>query len=348
MKYRTLGRTDLKVSTLCLGSMTWGGRNTQAEGHAQIDRALDQGVTFIDTAEMYPANPGPDDHFGKTEEVIGHWFAKTGRRNEVVLASKVSGNGTPRGTADGAPITSDSLVRALDASLKRLQTDHIDLYQLHWPNRGSYHFRRYWSFDATGRNPEGTVQNIADVLGALQRQIEAGKIRHIGVSNETAWGTAQFLKLSDQHGLPRIATIQNEYSLMCRLFDTDLAELCCNEGVDLLAYSPIAAGILSGKFAGDARPAGSRRAVEPGVGGRITDNIWPAHDAYQAYAREQGLSPVQMAMAFCLSRPFMGAAIFGASTMEQLIETIASADMSLTEAQLEGLNAIYRRHPMPF
>lgn len=347
MNYRTLGRTDLNVSTLCLGSMTWGSRNTEAEGHAQIDHALDQGINFIDTAEMYPATPGPEDHFGKTEEVIGSWFAKTGRRNDVILASKISGDGSKRGTADGAPITSKTIPAALDASLKRLKTDHIDLYQLHWPNRGSYHFRRYWNYDPTGREPEQTKQHIADVLGEMQSQIAAGKIRHIGLSNESAWGTAQFIRASEEHGLPRIASIQNEYSLMCRIFDTDLAELCCNEDVDLFCYSPLAGGILSGKYEGDVTPKGTRRALNDDIGGRITPNIWPAHDAYLALAREHGLNPSQMAVAWCLTRPFMGSVIFGASAMDQLKETVGAANVTLSDEVMEGIAEINRKHPMP-
>ncbi|WP_416897647.1 MAG: aldo/keto reductase [Minwuia sp.] len=347
MKYRKLGRTDLEVSTLCLGSMSWGARNTEAEGHAQIDLALDRGINFIDTAEMYPADPLPEDHFGRTEEIIGTWLAKTGRRGDIVLASKISGEGAKRGTAGGAPITPETIGPALDASLKRLQTDCIDLYQLHWPNRGSYHFRRYWHYDPTGRNPEGTRQNIADVLGELQRQIEAGKIRHVGLSNETAWGTAQFIRASEEHGLPRVASIQNEYSLMCRIFDTDLAELCCNEDVDLICFSPLAGGILSGQYAGDTIPRGSRRERNPELGGRITGNLWPAHDAYMALAKEHGLSPVQMALAFCLTRPFMGAAIFGTSSVEQLEEVLGTADLTLSDEVMDGIAAVYRRHPMP-
>lgn len=347
MNFRTLGRSDLNVSTLCLGSMTWGSRNTEAEGHEQIDYALDQGINFIDTAEMYPANPGPDDHFGNTEAVIGNWFAKMGRRNDVILASKISGEGAARGNAGGAPITSETIRAALDASLKRLKTDHIDLYQLHWPNRGSYHFRRYWHYDPTERKPEETKQHIVDVLGEMQRQIEAGKIRHVGLSNETAWGTAQFIRASEEHDLPRVVSIQNEYSLMCRIFDTDLAELCCNEDVDLFCYSPIAGGILSGKYEGDVTPKGSRRALNDDIGGRITTNIWPANDAYLALAREHDLNPSQMAVAWCLTRPFMGSVIFGATTMDQLKETVGAADVCLSDEVMEGIAAINRAHPMP-
>lgn len=350
MKMKTLGRTDLKVSELCLGSMTWGSQNTEAEGHAQIDRALEQGVNFIDTAEMYPAMPGPDDHPGKTEEVIGSWLTKTRRRSDVVIATKITGEGSgrTRGGEDAtAPIGPDTIPAAIDRSLARLQTDHIDLYQTHWPNRGSYHFRRYWNFDPTGREPATVRQDIADTLGALSRAVEAGKIRHIGVSNETAWGVALHLEIAAAEALPRIATIQNEYSLMCRIFDTDLAELCCAEEVDLLAYSPLACGILSGKYAGDATPQGSRRSVNPTIGGRLTEHAWQAHDAYLSIARDHGLAPCQMALAWCLTRPFMGAPIFGATTTAQLNTAIDAAKLTLSDEVLEQLNAAFRRHPMP-
>ncbi|MEO0363795.1 MAG: aldo/keto reductase, partial [Pseudomonadota bacterium] len=305
MKTKTLGRTDLAVSELCLGSMTWGSQNTEAEAHAQIDYALDHGVDFIDTAEMYPANPGPNDHPGKTEEFIGSWIAKSGRRNDVVLATKITGEGSGRTRGDEdatAPIGPETIPSAVERSLKRLRVDHIDLYQLHWPNRGSYHFRRYWDFDPTGREPDAVRQDIADTLGALSREVEAGRIRHIGLSNETAWGVSLFLEIAEREGLPRVATIQNEYSLMCRIFDTDLAEVCCAEDVDLLAYSPLACGILSGKYAGDATPQSSRRSINETIGGRLTANAWPAHDAYLDIARRHGLDPCAMALAWCLTR----------------------------------------------
>jgi len=347
MQYKTLGRTDLRVSTLCLGSMTWGSQNTEAEGHEQIAYALDHGINFIDTAEMYPANPGPNDYAGKTEEYIGSWIAASGRRQEVVLASKITGAGSERARG-GAPIDAAGIRQSLDGSLKRLRTDYIDLYQLHWPNRGSYHFRQHWGYDPAGVNAAEMRAHVEDVLGELQRQIDAGKIRHVGLSNETAWGTAMFLEVAEREGLPRVATIQNEYSLLCRLFDLDLAELCIAENVDLLAYSPMACGILSGKYAGDQTPAGSRRSLNATINSRITETTWPAHDAYLDVAKRHGLDPAQMALAFCLTRRFMGAPIFGATSMAQLKTAIAAAELVLAEAVLDDIAAVHRRHPMPF
>lgn len=351
MKYRTLGRTDLRVSELCLGSMTWGAQNTEAEAHDQLDRALDLGIDFIDTAEMYPASPGPDDHPGKTEAIIGSWLAKTGRRNEVTLATKITGEGSARaraGEEKTAPIGPDTIPAAIDRSLARLKTDVIDLYQLHWPNRGSYHFRRYWSFDPTGRDPKTVRQDIADTLGALSRAVEAGKIRHIGLSNETAWGVALFLEIAEREGLPRVATIQNEYSLLCRLFDTDLAEICCAEDVDLLAYSPLACGVLSGKYeGGTTTPAGARRSFNETLGGRIGPGIWPASEAYLEIARRHGLDPCAMALAWTLTRPFMGAPIFGSTSPAHVDIAASASDLALSDEVMDDIAAAWRRHPMP-
>ena len=351
MKLKSLGRTDLRVSELCLGSMTWGSQNTEAEGHAQIDFALDRGINFIDTAEMYPASPGPDDHPGKTEEVIGNWIARTGRRNDIVLATKITGEGSGRTRGEEAataPIGPDTIPSAIDRSLKRLKTDVIDLYQLHWPNRGSYHFRRYWSFDPTGRDPKSVRQDIADTLGALSRAVEAGKIRHIGVSNETAWGVALFLEIAERDGLPRIATIQNEYSLLCRIFDSDLAEICTAEDVDLISYSPLACGVLSGKYGdGGTIPSGSRRSFNPELGGRVNPNMWPATAAYLELAKTHGLDPCQMALAWQLTKPFIAAPIFGATNLDQLETAIGAAEVTLPDEVLTEIDAINRRLPMP-
>ena len=351
MERRTLGRTDLEVSALCLGSMTWGSQNSEAEGHAQIDFALDHGVNFIDTAEMYPASPGPDDLPGKTEEVIGSWLKKTGRRDDVIIATKITGEGSARtrGLEDAtAPIGPETIPAAIDRSLTRLQTDVIDLYQLHWPNRGSYHFRRYWNFDPTGRDPAKIRQDIADTLGALSRAVEAGKIRHIGVSNETAWGVALFLEIAERDGAPRIATIQNEYSLLCRIFDTDLAEICAAEDVGLLSYSPLACGVLSGKYAGGAMiPAGSRRSFNEALGGRVAPNIWPATDAYLAIAAKYGLDPCQMALAWQLTRPFVAAPIFGATDLDQLRIAVGAAEIALPDEAISDIDAANRAFPMP-
>ncbi len=347
MRYRKFGRTGLTVSELCLGSMTWGSQNSMAEGHAQIDRALDHGVTFIDTAEMYPTNPIHAETIGGTEEVIGEWFAKTGRRDDVILATKVTGEGQ-RMVRSGAPISASTIRQAVEASLKRLRTDVIDLYQLHWPNRGSYHFRQSWRFDPTGQDSALTHDHMMDVLSEMQRQVDAGRVRHFGLSNESAWGTAQWLRLAEQNDLPRVVSIQNEYSLLCRVFDLDLAELSHHEDVGLLAFSPLACGLLSGKYAPDRTPGGSRRAVSPELGGRITPRVWPAIDAYLGIADEHGLDPCQMALAWAASRPFMTSVIFGATSMAQLDTALGAADLDLSQEVIAAIDSAHRAHPMPY
>ena len=347
MRMSELGRTGLKVSNLCLGSMTWGTQTTLAEAHAQIDLALDNGVNFIDTAEMYPVNPVAAENVGKTESIIGEWFARTGRRKDVVLASKITGSngGFVRG---GAGISSRTIAQAIDASLVRLQTDYIDLYQLHWPNRGSYQFRQNWEFDPSDQDRAETVAHIQDVLGELDRQVTAGKIRHVGLSNESAWGTAMWLRASDEGAGPRMATIQNEYSLLCRMFDTDLAELCVNEDVGLLAFSPLATGLLTGKYKPDVTPEGSRRTINETLGGRITERVWGAISAYDAIAKHHGLNLPQMALAWACTRPFMASVIFGATRLDQLQVALGAADVKLSDEVLGEINAAHRQHPMPY
>lgn len=347
MRMNELGRTGLKVSELCLGSMIWGTQNTQEEGHAQIDMALDHGVNFVDTAEMYPVNPVTAENVGKTESIIGEWFAKTQRRSDVILASKISGanGGFVRG---GQGITAATIVDGVEGSLKRLQTDYIDLYQLHWPNRGSYMFRQNWDFDPSAQNRTETLENMREVLGALGKMVKAGKIRHVGLSNESAWGTAMWLRASDEGAGPRMASIQNEYSLLCRLFDTDLAELSVNEDVGLLAFSPLSAGLLSGKYRPDVTPKGSRRSFYAGLGGRITERVWGAIDAYIDIAARHGLDVNQMALAWCRTRPFMTSAIFGATSMEQLRLALGSVDLVLSDEVLGEISTAHRAHPMPY
>lgn len=345
MKTRKLGRTGIDVSLYCLGSMTWGTQNSEAEGHAQIDAALDAGINFIDTAEMYPTTPLSPETQGRTEEIIGSWFAKTGRRDDVVIATKIVGAGFG-GIRDGAPISPATITEAVETSLRRLQTDCIDLYQLHWPNRGSYHFRRWHSFDPTGQD-RAASQDIADCLEALDGLVKAGKIRAIGLSNESAWGTMQFLSLAEANGWPRVASIQNEYSLLCRQYDLDLAELSHHEDAGLLAWSPLAAGVLTGKYLDGAIPAGSRRNFWPDLGGRLNDRVDTATRAYVELAREHGMDPVHLALAFCAQRPFMTSVIFGATTMEQLSTALAAAEVTLSDEVLEGIAAIHRAHPIP-
>ncbi len=346
MQKRRLGRTDMMVSGLCLGTMTWGNRNSESEGHAQIDMALDHGINFLDTAEMYPVNPVVAETAGRTEEIVGTWLARTGRRNDVLLATKITGAGQ-QAVRDGAPITPETLVSAIDSSLRRLQTDVIDLYQIHWPNRGSYHFRKHWTYDPSGQNRGETLAHMAECLAVLQRQVDAGKIRYFGLSNETAWGTAQWLRLAAD-ALPRVQAIQNEYSLLCRHYDTDMAELSVNEEVTLLAYSPLAAGILSGKYAGDVTPENSRRAGNPSLGGRITPRLFPAVAAYMGVAADHGLDPVQMALAWVRQRPFPTIPIIGATDLEQLQLALGSAELTLDDDVLNGIDAAYRAHPLPY
>ncbi|WP_306113773.1 MULTISPECIES: aldo/keto reductase [unclassified Roseovarius] len=347
MKTRPLGRTGMMVSELCLGSMTWGTQNTSDEGHAQIDMALDHGINFVDTAEMYPVNPISAETVGRTEEIIGEWNARSGRRAEVILATKHSGAGMNH-VRDGAAISSASVPEAVEGSLKRLQTDYIDLYQFHWPNRGSYMFRQNWRYDPSKQDRAETLAHMEDTLGALQREVERGTIRAFGLSNESAWGTAQWLRLSEDKGLPRVASIQNEYSLMCRLYDTDLAELSVNEEVGLLAFSPLAAGFLTGKYQGGAVPEGSRMSLVSNLGGRRTDRAFAAVDAYLGVAEKHGLDPVHLALAWCLTRPFMCSAIFGATDLAQLERALGAGDVTLSDEVLRDIDAAHRAHPMPY
>ena len=347
MKMNPLGRTGLEVSALCLGSMTWGTQNTEEEGHGQIDTALDHGINFIDTAEMYPVNPVSKETVGRTEEIIGTWFAKSGRRDEVILATKHSGEGQKM-VRNGAPISSKTIPETVEGSLRRLQTDYIDLYQFHWPNRGSYMFRKNWTFDPSGQDRAETIAHMEDALEALQKQVDKGNIRHFGLSNESAWGTAQWLRLSEEHGLPRVASVQNEYSLMCRLYDTDMAELSVNEDVGLLAFSPLAAGMLTGKYQNGAIPPGSRMALVPNMGGRLSDRALGTVQAYLEIAERHGLDPVQMALAWCRTRPFMASAIFGATHLDQLPRILGSVDVTLSDDVLDEITAAHRAHPMPY
>lgn len=346
MRYNPLERTGLKISELCLGSMTWGTQTSESDAHKQIDTALEHGVNIIDTAEMYPTNPLLKKTQGDTERIIGKWIAKSGRRNEVLLATKASGAGHMN-VRDGAPISSKTIRMAVESSLTSLRTDTIDLYQLHWPNRGSYAFRQNWTYDATAQNRIEIIDHMQDVLNAAQALVDEGKIRHFGLSNESAWGVSQWLRISEEQGLPRVASIQNEYSLLCRLFDLDLAELAHNEDVGLLAFSPVAAGLLSGKYSPDVTPAASRRKFSENLGGRITPQVWPAIDAYLAIAQKHGLKPVQMALAWCRTRPFMASAIFGATTQAQLLEALGAANVTLSDEVLTEIHDAHRAHPMP-
>jgi aryl-alcohol dehydrogenase-like predicted oxidoreductase len=347
MQYRKLGSSDIDVSVICLGSMTWGTQNSEAEGHAQIDYALDHGVNFIDTAELYPANPMSADTAGRTEEIIGSWIGTSGRRDDIILATKVAGEGHSY-LHEGADISPQKIRLAVEGSLRRLQTDFIDLYQLHWPNRGTYHFRKNWGFDPTTQDTQQTLQHIYEVLEYLGELVAEGKIRSIGLSNESCWGTAQFLRIAAENNFPRVVSLQNEYSLLYRTHDLDLAELSHHENVGLLPYSPLAAGLLTGKYKNGARPDGSRLTINPDLFGRVHDGIWPVVDAYLGVARRHGLDPAQMAIAFCNQRPFVASSIIGATSLEQLAHNIAASELELDDKVLEDIQSIHRRYPLPF
>jgi len=347
MKYKPLGNSDIKVSEICLGSMTWGTQNSESEGHRQLDYACEHGVNFIDTAEMYPANPISAETQGRTEEIIGSWFKSSARRDRVILATKITGEGL-KWVQDGIPISAKKIGISIEGSLARLQTDRIDLYQLHWPNRGSYHFRQGWTFDPGNQNREETRSHILETLEALAKLVESGKIREIGLSNESCWGTSQFLQIAEANNLPRVVSIQNEYSLMYRSHDLDLAELSHNEKVGLLAYSPLACGMLSGKYQGGKKPAGSRITINPDLYGRISENSDLAVNAYVEIADRHGLDPSQMAIAFCSQRPFVCSTIIGATTIEQLATNIGATNIKLDNEVLEDIQQVYRRYPIPF
>ncbi|ODT67459.1 MAG: aldo/keto reductase [Pelagibacterium sp. SCN 63-23] len=344
MHFKTLGRTDLQVSDICLGTMTWGSQNSEAEGHAQIAMARDVGINFMDTAELY-AVPGSARTSGRTEEIIGTWFAQHGDRDKWVLASKIGGGGSAH-IRDGGRPDAASLRTALEASLKRLRTDYLDLYQLHWASRGHYHFENYWHYAPERQDKSAVRANLLEVLETLGVLVREGKIRHVGVSNETAWGIAQFLRLSEMHDLPRLVSVQNEYSLLRRHFDHDLAELSHHEDVGLLAYSPLAAGLLTGKYFDGARPRGSRMDYQNNFW-RLNEHSERAAKDYHRVAARHGLDPVQMAIAFCRSRPFVTATIVGATGTAQLAQNLGASDLHLAPAVLADIEAVHRRHPRP-
>jgi len=344
MQYSTLGNTDIKVSLICLGSMTWGEQNSEAEGHAQLDYAMEQGINFVDTAELY-AIPARAETNGRTEEIIGTWFKARGNRDQVVLASKVAGPG--KGWVDHIRNGESSFDRsnmeiALDASLKRLQTDYLDLYQLHWPERKTNFFGRLGYTHA-----DDDFTPIEETLEVLQEFIQAGKVRHIGLSNETPWGLMRFLQVADRMGLPRVITIQNPYSLLNRTFEIGLAEIAHREQVGLLAYSPLGFGVLSGKYLNGGGKPEDRLTRFPEYDRYSNDQAVSATREYVRLAQDLNMSSAQMALAYVNSRPFLSSNIIGATSMAQLQENISSIDIELDEEQLEQIEAIHRRHPNP-
>jgi aryl-alcohol dehydrogenase-like predicted oxidoreductase len=347
MQYRALGHTDIKVSEICLGTMTWGSQNSEAEAHAQLDYALAQGVNFIDTAEGYPVTPVRRETQFLTETYIGNWIAGRGKRDDVILATKVAGpvrDPVRQFRGGGNRLDRRNIAAAVDDSLKRLRTDYIDLYQVHWPDRPVP------TFGARGlgaiKDTDETV-SIEETLGALDDLVKAGKIRHAGVSNETPWGVAEYLRLSREQGLTRIVSIQNAYNLLNRLFEIGLSEFALRERVSLLAYSPLAGGNLTGKYLGGVVPPGSRRAVAKQFVRYDLPGQQPASARYVAIAHAHGLDPAQMALAFVNSRPFVTSNIIGATSLDQLRADIASVEVTLGEDVLAAIEAVHREIPDP-
>ncbi|WP_371155391.1 aldo/keto reductase [Jannaschia sp. 2305UL9-9] len=342
MRTVPLGRSDT-ISEIMLGTMTFGTQTPEAEAHAQIDMAIDAGVTWLDTAEMYPVNPVRAETVGLTETIIGNWVG-AGNAGRIRIATKHSGAGShARG---GAPITAASIPEAVEGSLKRLQSETIDLYQFHWPNRGSFQFRKNWTYRPEGDRAE-ILDNMAACLDALQAEVARGTIRSFGLSNESAWGTTKWLDLAGSDK-PRVVAIQNEYSLMCRLADTDLTETIVHEDVTMLAFSPLATGMLTGKYQNGAIPEGSRRSLNEGLGGRWSDRVEPAVAAYLDIAARHGLDPVHMSLAWLQSRPFACSAILGATTLSQLEHGLAAQDTTLSDEVLAEIDAAHKAHPLPY
>ncbi|SFZ86582.1 Predicted oxidoreductase [Devosia enhydra] len=345
MQHKPLGRTGLVVSAFGLGTMTWGVQNSEAEAHAQLDLALERGVTLVDTAELY-AVPPSGDTYGLTEAYIGNWLAaQPSRRDRIVLASKVAGPGRPW-IRDGRDPDSADLRSALEGSLRRLRTERIDLYQLHWPSRHHYHWEGGWDYAPHTIDPPAARDRLAQVLETLGGFVREGKIGHLGFSNDTAWGVMQALKLSETAGLPRLASLQNEYSLLRRSFDLDLAEICHLEDVAMLAYSPLAAGVLTGKYNDGSLPPGTRGAVQGGMY-RINPQSIRATERYGEIARRHGMTLAQMALAFCASRPFMTSVLVGATSMAQLEENLDAADIRLSPDVLAEIDAVFRSDARP-
>ncbi|MDR3571480.1 MAG: NADP(H)-dependent aldo-keto reductase [Candidatus Pacebacteria bacterium] len=346
MEYRTIPHTTIKVSKICLGSMNWGQQNTESDAHEQLDYAVAQGVNFIDTAEVYPIPPDPEKQ-GTTERFIGSWLKKRGKRDDLVIASKVGGlfQRPMIKTRDASKgLTVENIAAAIDGTLERLQTDYIDLYQVHVPDRTSNFFGKR-GFESI---VEENVPSIEETLQGLSEVVKSGKVRHIGVSNETPWGVTEYLRLSREKNLPRIVTIQNQYDLTNRTFEIGLSEICLREGVGLLPYSPLGGGALSGKYLGGAQPPKARHTLYERNRERYNGaHVQAGIQAYVDLAKKHGLDPAQMALAFVNDRAFTISNIIGCTTLEQLKSDIASADLKLSDEVMTEIAQIYKYLPDP-
>ncbi len=343
MEYRPLGRSGIKVSAICLGTMTYGVQNSQEEGFEQMDYALDRGINFFDTAEMYPIAQSAET-YGRTEEIIGNWMAARGNRDKLIIATKVVGpGGFPYIRGGKTRFNREHIHAAIETSLKRLQTDYVDLYQLHWPDRSTNTFGKL----AYKHDPDAGMTDFEETLDALNDLVTAGKVRTIGVSNENPWGVMKFTALAEAGRGPRMVSIQNPYSLLNRSFETRMAEVSIREDVGLLAYAPQAAGALSGKYLDGGAPEGARMTLWPTNKRYRNPSGEAATRAYMDLAKAHGLDTCQMAVAFCLAQQFMTSAIIGATKMPQLINGIAAADLTLDSTVLEGIEEIHEIYTYP-
>lgn len=345
MQYRQLGDTDVQVSLIGLGTMTWGEQNTQEEGFAQMDMAVDAGINFFDVAEMYPVPPRAET-YGRSEEIMGNWFAQRGCRDKIFLATKVLGRGIHNGgieyVRNGPRLNRQHITDAIEGSLRRLRTDYVDLYQLHWPERSTNFFGKLGY-----RHAEDDGIAIEETLEALAELVQQGKVRYIGISNETPWGMMEYLRLARERDLPRVVSIQNPYNLLNRSFEVGAAEISLREKISTLAYSPLAFGKLSGKYLNGQKPAKARLTLYERFARYNSENADAATEAYVKLAREHDLDPAQMALAYINSRDFITSNIVGATSLEQLRANIDSVDLQLSDDVLAGIETIHHRWPNP-
>ncbi len=343
MKFKKLGNTNLDVSLICLGTMTWGTQNSQEDAFDQMDYSLEKGVNFFDTAEIYSVPPTLDT-YGKTEEMIGNWFQKRKNRKKIILASKVAGPRCDWVRGGGNNFTEKKIGEAIDGSLKRLKTDYIDLYQLHWPERSTNCFGlREFKLN----EEEKKWNSFESVLQALDKYIKSGKIRYIGLSNETPYGLSKYLELSKNKSLPRMMSVQNPYSLVNRTYEVGMSEISIRDKCGLLVYYPLAAGALSGKYRQGQMPKNSRQSLFKGWQRMINPLAMKAYDEYYKLAKEYNITMVQLAQAFVNSRPFVTSNIIGATTMEQLKENIESINIEFTDEMMDKINSIHNNNPNP-
>jgi aryl-alcohol dehydrogenase-like predicted oxidoreductase len=343
MKFKKLGTTNLEVSLICLGTMTWGTQNSEKDAFEQMDYSVSKGINFFDTAEIYSVPPNSDS-YGKTEVMIGNWFEKRKNRDKIVLASKVAGPGCDWIRGGGNNFSEKKIGEAIDGSLKRLKTDYIDLYQLHWPERSTNYFgKREYSLDTK----EGDWNSFESILEALSKFIKSGKIRYIGMSNETPYGLSKYIEISNSKNLPRMMSIQNPYNLVNRTYEIGMSEISIREKCGLLVYYPLAAGALSGKYRNNQMPENSRQDLFKGWERHLNPLAMKAYDEYFNLAKEYNLTMVQLAQSFVNSRPFVTSNIIGATTMEQLIENIDSVNIELSKEIMDKINIIHNNNPNP-